>query len=202
MAENFKIIVITSEKDIAGEHLLIASLFESGLQTLHLRKPDYTILKTRDLLNSIPEIFYPKIVIHNHYELLNDFNLKGANLSESIRIEGKTDGIKNIISSSFHRLDHILSSRFPFEYVFFSPVFQSISKQGYKPSITQQILKDFFKSKRSQIKFPIIALGGVTDKNILLAKEIGFSGAACIGYIWESSNPMEQLKKLQKIVQG
>jgi thiamine-phosphate pyrophosphorylase len=202
MSEKFKLIVITTEKAGKDESDLINELFEAGLQSLHLRKPNYSIEETKTLLNAISSDFHPKIVIHKHYELLNVFNLKGAHLSEIARKEGKTNAIRNIISSSFHRLDSILTTAYKFEYAFFSPVFQSISKRGYRPSVKPEILTDFFISKKSQLKFPVIALGGITDTNILQTQNMGFSGAACIGYIWENNSPVVQFNTLQKLLQG
>jgi len=202
MSENFKLIVITSEKNIAGEAGLINDLFNAGLQMLHMRKPTHTIDEIRKLLNVISPAYHSKIVLHNHYELLNDYNLKGAHLPEKIRKEGIAGKIKHIVSTSFHSPEDILTTKLNLEYAFFSPVFESISKQGYKPIRETKILNAFFKNNKDRIRFPIIALGGITDKNILQTRDIGFSGAACIGYIWENTSPVAQFKKLQKIVQG
>lgn len=202
LPENPKLIIITSEKNISGEAAIINDLFEAGLPLLHIRKPTYTIEETRNLVNSISTDFHSRIVVHNHYELLNEFNLEGAHLPEKLRKESDLTLLKNIISSSFHTLEDIIIEKMNFEYVFFSPVFQSISKQGYEPSIELKKITDFFNSKKNEIRFPVIALGGITDKNILQASDMGFNGAACIGYIWESSKPLEQFNKLQKILQG
>jgi len=202
MANNFKLILITQNKDIAEENRLLNNLFEAGLQLLHIRKPTHTIQETRTLLKSIPPIFHPKIVLHNHYELLTDFKLKGAHLPEKIRKAGNINLTKNIVSTSFHALEDIKTEKLIFEYAFFSPVFKSISKQGYEPSIESTQIKDFFKVNRNKIKSPNIALGGITDKNILQLQDMGFAGAACIGYIWENTDPVTQLKKLQKIIES
>jgi len=201
MADTFKLIVVTPEKDIAEEPALIKALFEAGLTILHVRKPDFSSQELISLFKAIPQEFHPKIVIHNNYELLNNFNLKGAHLPEKNRKGGDISWIKNIVSTSFHRLEDIRAEKINFEYVFFSPVFQSISKKGYGPSVEIKVLNEFLHTKGTQIPFPIVALGGITDKTILQAKDMGFNGAACIGYIWEGSNPVERFIKLQKIIQ-
>ncbi len=202
MPEDFKLIVITSEKNITGEALLINELFNAGMQLLHVRKPANSLEELRTLLSSISNRFHSKIVIHNRYELTNEFNLKGIHLSETKRKERNSNSLKNIVSSSFHRLDELLQDKINFEYVIYSPVFQSISKQGYTPSVKPEILKDFLKSNKNKIKYPVIALGGITGDNIMQAVKLGFNGAACIGYIWENSNPIEQFNKLQNKLQG
>jgi thiamine-phosphate pyrophosphorylase len=166
---------------------------------LHIRKPFYTKEETRNLIQSIPPAFHSRIVLHQHYELLNEFNLKGAHLPEMLRTQNETGRIKNVVSTSFHNPGDILASQATFEYAFFSPVFPSISKQGYSPMIAIKKIQSFF--RENLVRFPIIALGGITDQTILHVKEIGFNGVACIGYIWGNNTPVEQFKKLQKIVE-
>jgi thiamine-phosphate pyrophosphorylase len=200
MAENFMLIVITAEEAMENETALINALFETGLPVLHLRKPSYPSRELAALIHSIPEKFHQKIVIHNNYELLSDFNLMGAHLPEKIRKEGRLRGIKNIVSTSFHSLEDLRNEKLSFKYAFLSPVFQSVSKQGYLPSIKPKAIKDLFHSYKVLIRFPVIALGGITDKTILEARDMGFHGAASVGYIWESLNPAEQFKKLQNIL--
>ena len=63
-------------------------------------------------------------------------------------------------------------------------------------------IKDHLAINKDKIRYALIALGGITDKNILQVQEMGFKGAACIGYIWENANPIGQLKKLQVVLQS
>ena len=195
MHSNFKIIIITSEKSLSEEGLLINALFESGLELLHIRKPGCDIAETQNLINSISVEFHPRIVIHSHYELLEDFNLKGIHLPENIRARADNLNLKKIVSTSFHNLEDISNEPTQFEYAFLGPVFPSISKQGYQPFLTIQQIKDFL---IHPVPFPVIALGGITDKNIMQIRTTGFSGAACLGYIWESPNPVERFEKVSE----
>jgi thiamine monophosphate synthase len=197
MADNFKILIITPEKPVSDEGLLINALFEAGLELLHIRKPGYGINEVRNLINSVSVNFHPRIIIHNHYELLQDFNLKGIHLSEKVREEDPVKQTMKVVSTSFHKLENIINESRHFEYAFLSPIFSSISKQGYQPSLNIQQIKDFL---AHTVPFPIIALGGITDENVMQVRKMGFSGAACIGYIWESQNPAERLAKLKKAV--
>ena len=197
MGDNFKIIIITPEKDISEEVLLINALFEAGLELLHIRKPFYNLIETRHLIDSIPVYFHPRIVIHNHYELLQDYNLKGIHLPEKVREGAPIKQTIKVVSTPFHKMEDILSENKHFEYAFLSPVFSSISKQDYRPSFEIQKIKDFL---ACPLPFPIIALGGITDENVMQVRNMGFSGAACIGYVWESQNPVERLAKLKKAV--
>lgn len=196
---DFKLILITAEQDIKKETEWINALFENGLLLLHIRKPAYTIGEVKKFLNAIPSDFYSRIILHNHYELLNEYPLKGIHLPEKIRKEKDLRAAKNMVSTSFHTLEDILREKINFEYVFLSPVFSSISKKGYEPSIDLTQVETLLKQNNSPIPFPLIALGGITDKNILQVKNMSFAGAAFIGYIWESTNPVERFMRLQTI---
>jgi len=188
---SFKIIVITPEKKQPKEFELITSLFESGLQILHIRKTKATEGELRDYLEQIPTKFYKKIVIHSHYKLAKEFNLKGIHLTEKARTLKRINSSLKIISTSFHTTAAILKSRRKYEYVFLSPVFDSISKQGYKGNFDLEDLKLFLKRKKN-----VIALGGINNKNIEVVKQVGFSGVAVIGTIWQSKNPVKSYKEL------
>ena len=59
-----------------------------------------------------------------------------------------------------------------------SPVFDSISKQGYRSAFDPDSLRPWLEGKR------VVALGGVTPERIPLLRDAGFSGAAMLGYFW------------------
>ncbi|HTA61886.1 MAG TPA: thiamine phosphate synthase [Bacteroidia bacterium] len=188
---SFKLIVITPEKNHSKEFELITLLFESGLQLLHVRKPQASEDELRSYLTQIPKKFYKKIVIHSHYKLAKEFNLKGVHLAEKAKKEKQTNPSLKIISTSFHSTAAILKSRRKYEYIFLSPVFDSISKKGYKGNFEIEGLKLLLKKRKN-----VIALGGVNTKNIEIVKLIGFSGAASIGAVWENKNPIKSYKEL------
>src|ERR1700740_2037383 len=126
MRKQFQIIVITSEDFQQQEISSIKKLFAAGLKTLHLRKPDASEEELRELLKSIPKKFRKRIVIHNHYALIKEFKLKGAHLPESARRSRQQQKIK-VISTSFHSIKKLKLSRRKYEYVFLSPIFDSLS---------------------------------------------------------------------------
>ncbi|MHB8261916.1 MAG: thiamine phosphate synthase [Bacteroidia bacterium] len=194
---NFKIIVITPEIDSPKETTVICKLFEMGLQVLHLRKPNTSIDELRKYIQRIPKQFHKRVVLHSHYELIKEFNLKGVHLTEKAR-----ESVKEIntlkrkktksISTSFHGMEKVSKNRRKYEYVFLSPVFDSISKQGYKSNFTSNGLTLFLKKTKQRV----IALGGIDDKNIETLIQLNFSGAAILGFVWGSKTPVENYKKL------
>ncbi|MGZ3862392.1 MAG: thiamine phosphate synthase [Bacteroidia bacterium] len=196
MSKRFKIVTITTEGFFKTEIPLTKKLFHAGLELLHLRKPEASEEELRQFLKKLPEEFRSRIVIHNHYSLIKEFRLKGAHLPERTRkSKTKIEFLKKkkvkIISSSFHSSEELKKNRRKYEYVFLSPVFDSRSKAGYKSNFALAELKPLLKKHKN-----VIALGGISDKNILSVKEAGFYGAAAIGCIWEGKNPAANYKKL------
>jgi len=188
---SFKVIVITPEKNHPKEFELITSLFENGLQALHVRKPQASEKELRDYLKKISKKFHKRLVIHSHYKLAKEFNLKGVHLTEKAKKTKRINPSLKIISTSFHSTVDVLKSRRKYEYVFLSPVFDSISKKGYKNNFDLDGLQPFLKTTKN-----IIALGGVNAKNIKTAKEAGFNGTAVLGDVWQSKNPINSYKEL------
>ena len=146
----FTLLVITPEINHPKEIEIITSLFKDGLRILHIRKPTFTEADLRKYLEGIPKKLYKKIVIHSHYKLVKEFSLKGIHLTEKARKSNIRINNSKIVSASFHSTKDILKSRRNYEYVFLSPVFDSISKQGYKSNFNLEELKPFLE-KRSNV---------------------------------------------------
>ena len=123
-----KLIVITSPRFFQGEDTVLSHLFDEGMQRLHLRKPDSEANELRKLLDRIPAIYYPKIVLHDCFGLAVEYGLGGVHLNR--RNNQTPDGFTGTISRSCHSIGE-LEQFGELDYLFLSPIFQSISKEGY-----------------------------------------------------------------------
>ena len=190
----FDIKVITQPFFFKNETELIMQLFENGLDNLHLRKPEATKDEIIRFLSTIDSSFHNRITIHSCYSLINEFDLRGIHCTQKGKdsfFEISRTDIKKSIST--HSFAEILALDYEFDYAFLSPVFNSISKQGYSPTFSQDEITEFLCTYK---KIPIYALGGITQGNMDVCKKMGFNGAAVLGYIWESKNPCDVLKTL------
>ena len=71
-----KLIVITAPAFSRDKKRPILShLFNEGMQRLHLRKPDSDANELRKLLDRIPDIYYPKVVLHDCFGLAVEYGL-------------------------------------------------------------------------------------------------------------------------------
>ena len=202
---SFKLIVISSPASIPNETELITSLFKAGLQIFHLRKPGMSKVKMKKIISSFPKKYHSRIVIHSNHGLINEFKLKGIHFTEKEREKRKMNSMrskrkKGITYSTSWHLDNNSLIIDGYDHIFFSPVFDSISKSGYKSDFEISDFKRFFtwynSGKEKQEK--IIALGGVSEKNVLKLKSAGFHGAAVLGAIWMSKDPVKSFKRIEK----
>nr|WP_315195269.1 thiamine phosphate synthase [uncultured Flavobacterium sp.] len=199
-------IVITNPIPIVNEINTIHSLFESGLELLHIRKPDFSATEMRSFLSEIKSDLREQLVLRSHHHLASVFGINRIHFSESERKKTlmlfgkfpfetyKTKGFH--LSTSVHSMDDFNALDNVFEYAFLSPIFPSISKENYTSKT------DWFEviKNRTNYSTKLIALGGIESKNTEQTLENGFDNVALLGTIWNQNNPIENFKSCQKIV--
>lgn len=181
---HMKLILITTPEYFVEEDQILNALFEEGLDTLHLRKPGTEAVYAERLLTLIPEKYHKKIVIHDHFYLCNEYKLKGIHLNSRNPIA--PDNYSGHISASCHTLEEVQEDKKTCDYVFLSPIFDSISKEGYSSKFTPEAIREAVKADIIDKK--VIALGGIDEENILRVKDFGFGGAAVLGGLWSKFN--------------
>lgn len=191
------IVLIAPEEDVPNEIEILHELFKAGVQYYHLRKPFKDLEQHKDYLNKIKPKYHNRIVLHNHHELINSYNLKGIHFQEQKRrdtIDNPTRYFKNLnmfgktISSSFHDPEELNRCYFEFDYHLLSPVFNSISKQGYKG-------RSF---NINHIDKTIVGMGGVTAKNLSKFNTLGYKGVGVLGGVWNNTNPLAAFKQINE----
>ena len=199
-----KLILITPPTYFVEENKIITDLFEEGLDILHLRKPDTAPMYAERLLTLIPEQYHKRIVVHGHFYLKEEYKLKGIHLNN--RNPLLPEKYKGHISRSCHSLEEVKAHKKQCDYVFLSPVFDSISKKDYHANYTPEEIRKAHKA--GIIDKKVIALGGIDTNNIAQVKSYGFGGAAIMGALWDKFDPrgdrdykqlIEHFKKLKKL---
>ena len=174
-------IVITSPGFLLGEADFIDRLFGHGLDRLHLRKPGADIGECRRLLDGISREWLPRIVVHDNFGLCREYGLGGVHLNG--RNPMAPPNHEGSVSRSCHSLEEISRYKGECDYLTLSPIFNSISKQGYMAAFEPEQLAAARDS--GLIDRRVIALGGVTLENIPRVKELGFGGVAILGDVWQ-----------------
>lgn len=180
------IIVISRPDYFEGEAMAINQLFVQGMEILHLRKPGNDPGRFRELLSGINPLFYNQIAIHQHHDMAGEFNIRRLHYPEKHResadlavLEGQSRN-RFVLSSSIHQLS-LLPDLLFMDYVFYGPVFNSISKPGY-----QRVVEPGFRLPIRSGGPRVIAIGGITIANLETVKQMNFDGAALLGAVWAS----------------
>jgi thiamine-phosphate pyrophosphorylase len=190
-----QLVVITPDELLEDELVIVNNMFDNGLHALHIRKPKFTIHDYRDYIKAVKTKYHWRLVIHNHYELYREFWLDGIHLNAAARNDQLVwEQIKELnirhswISTSFHSWKEIEENDFHYRYAFISPVFDSISKRGYKAAIDLNGALETKQKLKSLHKYcpKIFGLGGVVPDQLKVLHEHGFDGAAMLGAIWDN----------------
>lgn len=184
-----KIIAITPPGVVDREVFIIKRLLAGGIYTVHLRKPDAGIGECRRLLQELSPDERMKIIVHDYPQLYEEFSLKGIHVNS--KLTSLPDGYNGFRTRSCHSLEEIVKYKSEYDYLFLSPIFDSISKAGYKSAFSLEELQRA--ANEGLIDDKIVALGGVTFERIPLLGQIGFGGAAMLGGIYgnlDGKNPI------------
>lgn len=176
-----KLIAITGENFICNEAETINALFEAGLERLHLRKPHASANECERLIQSISIKWYGRISLHDHFGLAKKYGIGGVHLNS--RNPQPPTGFAGILSRSCHSMEEAAREKHKYDYVFLSPIFDSISKNGYTAAFHRGALQAA--ARNGCIGGNVIALGGITPERIEEAAACNFGGAAVLGYIWK-----------------
>jgi len=184
------LVVISSPTAFADEADTICALFDEGLALFHLRKKDLDEVQLRHFIEKLPQEHHAKIMLHSHYHLVDEYGLKGIQVSE--HYHGWRP--QATLGVSFHSIEAIKTYDKAFDYGFISPVFDSISKDGYVSRFDLNEISQFL----SQTEQTILALGGIDEDKIDQVKQLGFKGFALLGAIWQSDDPIGKFRRIKQ----
>jgi thiamine monophosphate synthase len=175
----FLLAVITSPGEIPGEAEYMEGLLEAGLERLHLRKPGRVV---EELLVRLAPRWGSKLVVHGDAELAARYGV---------------ERVHRVNSTSVHSWEELRALPSGLDYAFISPVFDSISKPGYRAAA------DLLEIPPGPLPCRPVGLGGVSTDTIGLMITRGWTGAAVLGWIWEKPREaVSRFEQLKKIVHG
>lgn len=152
----------------------ITAVLDAGWDRVHLRHPGASLVDVRRIIDDVPVEYHRRLVLHGHFDLLYDYNLGGVHLNS--RCPVAPSHFRGMVSRSCHTLSEI-AMQSGMNYVTLCPVFDSISKAGYRSPFSPEDLSRV----GSLGSTPVIALGGVTPERLPEIVKYGFSGYAVLG---------------------
>lgn len=176
-----KLIAITLPEFFRDEPEAVCRLLDAGWARVHIRKPGASAHMIAEFIEGIPSCYRSRLSLHDHFELAGPMGVGGLHLNS--RNPVPPAGWSGVMSRSCHTVKEAEDSS-ALDYVMLSPVFDSISKPGYKSR--------FSPSGLSQQGLPlekVCALGGVTAARLPQLVRAGFGWAAMLSQAWTPQAP-------------
>lgn len=160
-----KIVVATSPQFFIEENTIIQTLFEEGLDILHISKPESEPIFCERLLTLIDPKWYGKVVVEDHFYLKDEYNLRGIHLTD--RNPDIPSNYKGLVSRTC-TVDDIEKWNNRCGYVILNT----------SPSIVQQAMS------RHLISHKVYAGGVTTLEEVMDAQKYGFGGIVINDVLW------------------
>ncbi len=174
-----KLIIQTLPTYFVEEDKILTALFEEGMDILHINKPDSEPLYMERLLSLIPTKMYGKIVVHQHYYLKKEHDLKGIHINNPD--DPVPEGFKKHITRSTYRISDLKEFKKQCDYVMLHSLFDSLHDE-VKASLSPEEIYEA--NHKGLIDKHVYALGGMSLENIQQAKDMGFGGVVICGDLW------------------
>ena len=175
-----KLVIMTKSTFFVEEDKILSSLFDEGLDDLHLFKPGSSPMYSERLLTLLPEDYYRKITVHDHFYLKQEYDLAGIHLDNPT--DNLPDGYKGKFSRTCTDLSQLKEMKKKSQYVFLKNIFDCIEFKEEKSSFSLQQLE--LAAGNGLIDKKVYALGGMSLENIKIAKALGFGGVVICGDLW------------------
>ena len=175
-----KLAIMTKSTFFVEEDKILTSLFDEGLNDLHLFKPGSSPMYSERLLTLLPEDYYRKITVHDHFYLKQEYDLAGIHLDNPT--DNLPDGYKGKFSRTCTDLSQLKEMKKKSQYVFLKNIFDCIEFKEEKSSFSLQQLE--LAAGNGLIDKKVYALGGMSLENIKIAKALGFGGVVICGDLW------------------
>lgn len=179
-----KLVIMTKATFFVEEDKILTTLFEEGLENLHLYKPGSEPVYSERLLTLLPEDYYKKITVHDHFYLKEEFRLRGIHLNHPD--DPLPYGYRGHYSITCRRLEELKEAKKRADYVFLRNVLDSQGEPEERQSFTEEQIKAA--ARQGLIDKHVYALSGINLDNIRRMKDLGFGGVVISSDLWHRFN--------------
>ena len=176
-------ITLPQYEDWEKEKQIIKTLLQNNeIEYFHIRKPEFTSEQMSLWLEDLPLAIRKRLSLHDCLEVAKEFQIGGVHLNARNNYTAHF-AFEGRISRSCHSIEEVKKWKPKCDYVFLSPIYNSISKEGYEAKFSKEELRKAV--KQGVIDEKVFALSGVEPSKFSELKEIGFSAAAIMGFLWK-----------------
>ncbi|MBI5679072.1 MAG: thiamine phosphate synthase [Planctomycetes bacterium] len=193
LINNLSLILITDRNQCKHPFIdTISFALKGGVKTVQLREKG---LATHELysiaceLRKITSDFKANFIVNDRVDIALAVEADGVHLgwqSLPFGVVRKLLGFEKLISVSTHNRQEALQAQsWGADYITFGPIYDTPSKTGLlKPTGVEEIQK-----LKKEIHIPIVALGGINERNVEAVLDGGADGIAVISSIMQADNP-------------
>lgn len=196
-------LILITDRNLCKQPFLnaVQLALNGGVKTVQLREKGLTTHELYSLACELRKItldFNANLIINDRVDIALAVKADGVHLgwqSLPFHITRKLLGHEKLIGISTHSRKEALQARdYGVDYITFGPVFDTPSKAGIlKATGTEEI-----QNLKTEVKIPLIALGGINEKNVESVLAGGADGIAVISSIMCADNPEESARNLYK----
>ena len=206
---NFKLQFITNSNDANELTASVNAVLQGGCRWIQLRMKDASeeqIIEAAYAVKALCRRYNATFIIDDHVEIvkivqadgvhlgLNDIPIMQARsqLGEGFIIGGTANSFENILQHYNDGADYIGCGPFKF----------TTTKKKLAPILGLDGYKEIIKRMGdSDIYIPVVAIGGITSEDVPSIISTGVDGVAISGAILNEPNPVEETKKIIKMIE-
>ncbi len=198
------VVILSPSTEHPREFDILRELIAAGLEKYHLRKPEWRepekFQRWLDKLDR-PDWVAEHLILSVRPEMKTaNLNVLGFHVSGGLRkasggmppglAQGR-DVLGYPISTSAHSIMELREVADEYDVAYVGPVFESVTKPGYGPTIGMLRYE-----LPENIK--VYAIGGITKENIGQVRAAGWHGAVTLGGVWEDKAPVKAFEALNQ----
>jgi thiamine-phosphate pyrophosphorylase len=193
--------IITHSAFLPGETGIWLQLLNAGADSILLRKPGWQESDYEQLFREADPACYNRLMIAGQPALCERYGLQGLHFSEAARsaLTPELTGqyLQNgwRLSTGIHHAHTLQLVSNDWHQLFLSPVFDSISKPGYRAAYSPD-----FRLQKAGYTGRVLALGGIDHTTASMARTMQFDGIAILGAIWQQpENALQHFCKIREL---
>lgn len=168
---------------------------EGGVDSIILREKDLPFEELVLVAEKIKDIIADKnvrLIVNGNIEVARKIKAEGFHIGFKNFIEKKYE-FDGLLGVSVHSLEEaVLAEKNGANYILAGHVYETDCKKGLEPRGI-----DFIRTITSNVNIPVIALGGINEKNINNVLSAGADGVAVMSYIMAAEDPYIATKELK-----
>lgn len=199
---------ITHYTDTIGYLDSVKIALEGGCRWVQLRMKNASVDEIRPIAlqaQTLCKVAGATFVIDDHVELVKEIGADGVHLGKN---DMPIDEARNILGEKFiiggtanTFEDVVMHYKNSANYIGCGPFRFTTTKEKLSPVLGLEGYRGIVKQMReNDINIPIVAIGGINAEDIPAIMETGITGIALSGTVLRAENPVEEMKKLIKMI--